>query len=366
MAQENEDGQEKTEDPTQERREEFRDKGEIAISRDLCSVAILGASVAVLSFTGTKLIQELKLMLIHYFRVLESPHLTVENVVAFLSGIWVIFLKLVLPIFGVTMTVAVAATMAQTRLSFSLERISPNFGRFNPIEGLGRLVSAQALVELSKGISKLCAVAAVSYLILKSEWKKVPGLMNLYTTSTWAYWGIITKNLFWSVSVLLLLIAGADYFYSYITLERKMRMTKKEIKEDYKKRETDPMVKSRMRRMARDMANRKTVQNTKKATVIITNPTHYAVAIQYELGMDAPLVVAKGIDFIALRMREVAKELDIPIVENKPLARTLYKIAEVDQAIPESLYKAISEVIRYVFRIKGIKINRPQAARQTV
>jgi flagellar biosynthetic protein FlhB len=366
LAQENEDGQEKTEDPTQERRDEFREKGEIAVSRDLSSVAVLAACIAMLSFTGADLIQQLKFMLVHNFRLLENPRLTVENVIAFLSAIGVVFLKLVIPIFSVTIAVATATTLAQTRLSFSMNRIAPNFQRFNPIQGLARLVSVQALVELSKGVSKLSAVAFVSFLILRSEWRKVPSLMNVYITNTWAYWGQITKNLFWSVGGLLLLIASADYLYSFISLENKMKMTKKEIKEDYKKREADPIVRNRMRRMQREVANRKTVQNTKKATVVITNPTHYSIAIKYELGMDAPLVVAKGIDFIALQMREVAKEMDIPIVENRPLARTLYKMAEVDQPIPESLYKAISEVIRYVFKIKGIKINRTTAPKRAV
>jgi flagellar biosynthetic protein FlhB len=366
VAQENEDGQEKTEDPTQERRDEFREKGDIAVSRELSSVAVLAATVAFLSATALNIIQQLKELLITSFEFLAHPELTVDSTIAFTSNIWVVCLKIIIPIFLAAMIAAIVSTFMQTKMNFSMERLEPNFARFNPFSGLVRLVNMQAVVELLKGIAKLVVVGLVAYLILRSEWSKVPSLMNLYVTNTWSYWASITKHLFWSVAGLLLVIAGADYLYSFISLENKMKMTKKEIKEDYKKREVDPMIKGRIRRMQRDIANKKTVANTRKATVLVTNPTHYSVAIRYELGMDAPVVVAKGIDFLALQMREVAKEEDIPIVENRPLARTLYKIAEVDQPIPESLYKAISEVIRYVFKIKGIKVPRSSARRQTV
>lgn len=365
MAAENEDGQEKTEDATDERREEFREKGDIAVSKELSSVAVLAAAIALLSFTGQDLIDDIKKMLDHQFHLIERPRLTIDNVLAYSSTIWLLCLKMIIPIFAVTTVAAAVSTLGQTRLSFTMQRLAPNFQKFDPIQGTAKLFGIQAVVELLKGLAKLFAVGIVSYLILRSEWDKVPSLMNLYMTNSWSYWADITKRLAWAVAGILLAIAGADYAYSYISLERKMRMTKKEIKDDYKKREVDPMVKNRMRRMAREMANRKTLENTRKATVLVTNPTHYSVAIQYELGMNAPLVVAKGIDLMALEMRKIAKELEIPIVENRPLARTLYKIAEVDHAIPESLYKAISEVIRYVFRLKGIKINRSNKRQAT-
>jgi len=167
------------------------------------------------------------------------------------------------------------------------------------------------------------------------------------------------------VSVVMVAIGGLDYFYNWITMERRMKMSKQELKEEYKRRELDPQVKGRQRRMARDIANRKTLENTKQATVLITNPTHYSVAVRYEIGMTTPMVVAKGIDFLALRMRETAKGQDIPIVENRPLARTLYRLVNEGQEIPEDLFTAVAEVIRYVFRLKGIRIPRKKTANKT-
>jgi flagellar biosynthetic protein FlhB len=272
-----------------------------------------------------------------------------------INKVWINFLILITPLFIVTTFIAVFTTFSQTNMNFSWKAMAPSIERFNILKGLARMVNSHALMEMVKGIGKMTAVGVVSYLILKSEWFVTPGLINLGIEESWAYWGEITKSLFWAVAGLLLLIAGADYMYNFITLENRMKMTKKEVKDEFKKREVDPHVKARMRRMQRDLSNRKMIEKTKTATVVITNPTHYAVALKYEIGMSAPVIVAKGVDFLALRMREVAKKQDIPIVENKPLARTLYKVLEVGQEIPESLYKAISEVIRYVFKTKGIK-----------
>ena len=220
------------------------------------------------------------------------------------------------------------------------------------------MFSGQAVVELLKGIGKMGSVGVVSYLILYSEWTKVPGLMQYSIEKTWVYWADITKMLFWAVSGMLLLVAGFDYIYNFVTLEKKLKMTKQEVKEEFKKREVDPHVKAKIKRMQRDIAMSKAIQSTQEATAVITNPTHFAIAIKYELGMKAPIVIAKGKDMIAKRMKEVAKEYDVPIVENKPLARTLYKLVKEGQEIPESLYKAVSEIIRYVFLMKGKKLSR--------
>jgi flagellar biosynthesis protein FlhB len=237
-----------------------------------------------------------------------------------------------------------------------LEKVSPDYSRISFSKGLVRMFNLQALVELLKGSGKLGAIFIVSYLILFSEIKNAPGLINLPLMTTWGYWGDITELLFYWVAALLLVIAAGDYIYNYFSLERQMRMSKQDIKEEYKRREADPQVKGRLRRMQRDILSQKMVEKTAKATVIITNPTHYSIALLYEVGMGAPIVVAKGIDFLALQMREVAKENSIPMIENRLLARTLYRLVEVDEEIPDSLYKAVSEIIKYVFNLKGIKV----------
>ena len=219
-------------------------------------------------------------------------------------------------------------------------------------------------MELGKGLAKMGTVGLVTWLILQGEWDKLPSLMNVPMTTTWEYWGEITEYLFWAVSGLLLAVAAADFSYNLFQLEKKMKMTKQEVKEEHKRRETDPHLKGRRQRMAREMINRQMLVQTQEATAIITNPTHFSVAIKYETGMQAPIVIAKGVDFLALRIREVAKEYDIPIVENKPLARTLYKLVKVGDHIPETLYLAVSEVIKYVFKKRGVNFKGKKIKRR--
>ena len=348
----------RTEEPSQERRDEFRERGQIAVSKEITSVAVLAGSVLFLTFYIPMVYENLSRLFVREFQKASAFRVTKENVFDYAFDVWGSVLYLIIPMFAVTLFTASGMTFAQTRVNWSWKRLKPDFAKMCPLKGIVRMVSGQMVVELLKGIGKMAAVSVVAYLILAGEVGKVPRLMNVPIAFTWTYWGEITNQLFWAVSALLLLIGGFDYLYNFITLERKMRMTKKEVKEEHKKREVDPHVKGRLRRMQRDLLSGQMVEATKEATVVITNPTHYAVALKYELGMSAPLVVAKGVDFLALRMRETATEHDITIVENKPLARTLYKIAEVGDEIPESLYKAVSEVIRYVFKLKGIKVNK--------
>lgn len=358
MAEENENGQEKTEEPTQERRDEFRERGQVAVSKELTSVLVLASATIVLTFMMMQLTTDtLALLRASFYRVGEHED-GILAVKAYIFDQWQLFLWLIMPTCFATMVAAVAGTVLQTRFSWSWKRLAPDFKRLNPGPGLARMVGSQALMELAKGIGKMAAVILVSYLILRGEWIRVPALLNLTITNAWAYWGSITQQLFWAVGGLLVLVALADFIFNYQQLQKKMRMSKQEVKEDFKRREGDPFIRARIRRLQRDIATRQMLDATRDATVVVTNPTHFAVALKYELGMPAPQVVAKGVDFLALQMKEVAREVDIVIVEDKPLARTLYKLLEVGDYIPESLYKAVSEIIRHVFRIKGKSVRR--------
>jgi len=348
----------RTEDATPERREEFREKGQVAVSREVTSVAVLAASVAFLTAYAPSFMTQLRKLFINHFQNATTTTISPGNIMKYSADLAVDTLTLIVPAFLATYAAAIAVTLLQTRFNFSWHRVQPDFSRMNPLTGIVRLADMHALVELLKGVAKMICVSAVAYMVLYSEWIRVPGLMALSIPESWGYWGLITKNLFWGVALFLLAIAAMDYFYNFISLERKLRMTKKELKEDMKRREVDPHIRGKMRRLQREMSGKRMVDRTKQATVLITNPTHYSIALQYNLGMGAPKVVAKGQDFIALSMREAAKENGIPIVENKPLARTLYKMVEVDGDIPESLYKAVSEIIRYVFKLKGINYQR--------
>lgn len=353
MAEDDYEDSDRTEEPTPEKREEFRQKGQIAQSKELSQVFVFVSVIFLLTFYLPIMISKISSHMKHNFRNLSKEIITSESFFTFFQDLGVFFILLVLPIFFVNNVIATIMTFFQTRFNFAFNRLKPDFKRLNPIKGFTNMVNSAALMNLFKSIGKLFAVGFVTYLILYSEIFNVAALVFYELQKSWAYWGTITLSLFWSVSCLLLLIAAVDYFYGFSQIEKKLRMTKKELKEDFKKREVDPHVKGKMRKMARDLSFAKIISETKNASVLITNPTHFAIAIKYNSGMKAPIVLAKGKDYIALKMKEVAKEHDIPMVENKPLARTLYKMVESGMEIPEEFYKAIAEVIRYIFRIKG-------------
>ncbi|WP_141730939.1 EscU/YscU/HrcU family type III secretion system export apparatus switch protein [Oligoflexus tunisiensis] len=357
MAAEDE-GQDRSEEASPERRDEFRERGQIAVSREVTSVLILAAVVGSFGYYLMWLMHRLQHFLIAHFQHLETKLVTTKSITAYSGEIGRELLIMITPIFVVTTVASMAVTFAQTRLNWSWKKLEPDFSRMNPLKGIAKIFSMDSVMELLKSVGKMVIVGSMTYTILRGEWVKVPGLLHMSYLQAWAYWTAITKTLIWSVVGLLLFLGAADFIYNFFSLEKKMKMTKQEVKDEYKKRELDPHVKARMKRMQREMSSAKTIQATRTATAVITNPTHFAVAIFYELGMGAPVVVAKGKDLLAKQMKEGAKESDIPIIENKPLARTLYKICKVGQEIPESLYKAVSEVIRYVFLLKGKKLSR--------
>ena len=351
-------GEDRTEDATPERREEFRDRGQVVVSRDLTSVLVLVGCLVFFSLSLASLTATLTDTLRNFLSTAGQRNVSGTTFPAILWEGWRALLYAALPICCVAAAVATVATLAQSRFNFAWPRLEPDWSRLNPISGIGRMFSMQAVVDLGKGIAKMAAVSLVAFLVLKSQWHFVPGLMNLPINHTWRYWAEITNSLAWGVAILAALIAGSDYLYSFFTIERRMRMTKQELKEEIKKREVDPHLKARQRRAQRDITARRTIANTRKATVVITNPTHYAVALRYSVGMGAPICVAKGIDHLALQMREVAREAEVPIVEDRPLARALYDVVSEGEEIPENLYRAVSEIIRFVFRLKGIKLGR--------
>lgn len=366
MADEDSGSGEKTEEATPQRREEAREKGQIASSRELTSVGVLAASVAFITAYMPTYIKQIERFMTKSFESLSTRRIDQASILDFAFESWKTLLLLMLPVFAVTLIVATAATFLQTRFSFSWSRVAPDWSRLDPLEGIKRMFNTQALAELLKSIAKMLAVGSVSYLILVGEWIKVPQLMSFPMLSSWRYWGEITSQLFWAVIMLLAFVGAADFLYSWYTVEKQLKMSKQEVKEDYKRQEGDPMIKRRRERMARELINRKVLEKTKDATVLVTNPTHYSIALKYESGMDAPILIAKGIDHLALRMREIAKDRKIPIIENRPLARELYATVKEGEEIPQKLYKAVAEIIRYVYRLKNQPIKRRETPTQQV
>jgi flagellar biosynthesis protein FlhB len=361
MGDEAPDKDDKTEDASAERREDYREKGNVAQSQELSQVAGLAAIAAFISWYVPQVASHCRALLVKSFQSIEYLRVTDKNIVSHLSAIWIELLYIIIPIFLVAAIAGSVVTLLQTQFNFSWEKLEPNWSKLNPIPGIGRLFSVETVVGLMKSTAKLATVSVIAWLVLAGQWRQIPGLLNVPFASAWAYWCDITHQLLWGVVGLMLFVGAADFIYTFISLENKMKMSKQEVKEESKQRETDPHVKARLRRLAKEISNKKTLENVKSATVLITNPTHYSIAIKYEVGMTAPLVVGKGVDFLALKMREMAREIDIPIIENKPLARAIYASVKEGEEIPVSMYQAVSEIIKFIFQLKGIKIPRKVA-----
>ena len=250
--------------------------------------------------------------------------------------------------------IAFITDVAQVKWRPSLEPMKPKFNKLNPISGFKKIFSVNALVELVKSIAKILLIGYVCYSYLKDKW---PILFNLYDVSLMQALGLVAEtvtDLGIRVAVFYMLLAFADFAYQKFKFANDMKMTKQEVKEEFKQQEGDPQVKGKIRQKMRETSMKRMMQSLPLADVVITNPTHYAVAIKYDPQVaDAPLVIAKGEDYLAARIKEVAKENNIEIVENKPLARMLYANVDIGQAVPPELYQAVAEVLAFVYHLQG-------------
>lgn len=347
-----EQGEEKTEEATQTRRDDFRKKGQVASSREL--------GTAIFLLAGAGLIYGLSKMFFTELFELFQASFGVNLVAAIRSGDMLQasllagekFAFLALPALAVSFLIGVSSQLVQVGLLQVEDALTPKFERLDPIGGLKRIFSLRNLVEGIKSLLKVILAFGVGYLVLKSEFIRLPFLMNLNVAEGFQYVGVIAVKLFGWIGGTFLVLSGADYFFQRWDLEKRMMMTKQEVKEEVKSRELDPMVKSRMRKIQRDVANKRMMQKVPTADVIITNPTHIAVALKYDEGLPAPQLIAKGADLVAEKIKELAKSHNIPIVENKPLARTIFKSMKLGQIIPRELYVAVAEVLSYVFKLK--------------
>jgi flagellar biosynthetic protein FlhB len=366
MADNETDQEDKTEEASAERREDFREQGNVVNSHELSQVAGLAAIAIFITWYAPQIVETSERIFIQNFQNIQSFRVSEKNIISYLSTTWIDLLIMTLPFFLVAATAGSMITLLQTQFNWSWKKLEPDWNKLNPIPGIGKLFSKETIVGLIKSTAKLTVVSIIAWLVLAGEWRNVPSLMNANFLGSWIYWADITKQLLWGVVGLMLFVGAADFIYSFVSIENKMKMSKQEVKEEIKQRETDPHVKAKLRRMAREIATRKAIENTKKATVLVTNPTHYSIAIKYEVGMPAPVVLAKGVDFLALKMRETARELEIPIIENKPLARAIYASVQEGDEIPVSMYQAVSEIIKFVFQLKGVKIPRKNQANDNV
>ena len=357
MADENKD-QEKTEEATPKRKQDSREKGQVAKSRDLSSVAVLGSCLIYFYFGAPSLITRITGLMKSYFRESGQFELTVNSIHTLALGLAYQLFLLLIPVLLVAFITALIVNVLQVGFVFSTEPITPKFSKIDPIKGFGRLFSTRSLVEFVKNILKLVTVALVAFLTIAGESDHFLPLIQMEVNDTLGYIASIAFKILYTTCWLLVVLAVLDYAYQRYEHNKSLKMTKQEIKEENKQSDGDPLIKSRIRRMQREIARKRMMAAVPKADVVITNPTHLAVAIRYDPDSgNAPRVVAKGADLVAEKIKEIARNNGVPIVENKPVAQILYKMVDMEQSIPENLYRAIAEILAHVYSLKQKRVS---------
>jgi len=346
----------KTEQATPRRRQKAIEEGNVPKSRELSTALILMVSILFMYFYTPIIIDDFKLLFTEMLQY-SNFKLNKDSVYLLLLLSFKFCGKVVLPLFAILIFVGVLTNIAQFGFIITPKALEPKFDRLNPIKGLQNLFSKRSLVELVKSIFKIFVVGFLAYLVVKSKIGEIISLANADPLVSITFLGQIIFELSFKIALLMLFLAILDFFYQKWQYEEDLKMTKQEVKEEFKQMEGDPLIKRRIRSLQMEMARKRMMEEVPKADVVITNPTHYAVAIKYEAGKDrAPKVVAKGQRLIALRIREIAKEHGVLVHEDPPIARSLFNSVDIGDEIPESLYKAVAEILAIVYRMKGKKI----------
>jgi len=348
MADENQD---KTEDPTQKRLDDARDRGDVAKSQEINTwFVIAGATLLLSTFSGS-------------IGGIETPmrSLIANSGTIRIDGAGLLALaqdleKAVIGALGIPLLLlvlaAIGGNMIQHRLVWSAEQLKPKLSKLSPLQGFKRILGKQAAANFGKGLFKVIALGIVMVAVLWPERHRLEGMVHTDPAALLGLTTSLTLRLMGSVVAMLAFVALADYLFQYRQWFERQKMSLQEIKEEFKQSEGDPHIKARIRQLRQARMKRRMMAAVPKASVIITNPTHYSVALSYERGMAAPVCVAKGVDVIAFKIREVARKHDIPIVENVPLARALYATVEIDEEIPVEHYHAVAQIIGYVMGLR--------------
>lgn len=354
---ENQDGQEKTESASPKRLVDARDKGQVSKSVDVTTAGMLLIGGLTLFAFGNPFITNFQDFMKEILRNSASVTITDANVHHLFAKLMNVIAGLILPLILIITLIAFAGEVAQVGFKFASKKFTEglNFKQiFNPFSGMKRLFfSKNSMFELVKNLMKVVILGLVVWSVLYNKDEQLLSLIERPFADVGKMMADIAYELVWKVGLVYIAIALSDFYYQKWQFADNMKMTKKEVKDENKQSEGDPMVKSRVRSLMRSRIRKLMLKNVQTADVVITNPTHFAVALSYKSGVTtAPVVVAKGVDFLAQRIKKIAYEYDVPIVENPPLARELYRLVEVDQEIPENLFKAVAEVLAYVYSLK--------------
>lgn len=351
MAEERDDSQ-RNEEPTQRRLDEARKKGDIVKSQDLASFIMLSGSTLALLIGGAAAAKTFLAEFLVYLQSPESFVLDAGSANLLLGRVSYGLLAVAGPIIGLISLAAIAGHLAQTPVSISTEKIRPDLSKLSLVKGAKRLFGLDGIINLIKGILKITAVTIAIAFAIWPDRARLASSLAMDPVSLMGLLMALTMKVLLAALIVLAAIAAFDYFYQRTRFMQRHRMSRQELKDEMKQSEGDPVVKARIRQLRYERSRRRMMAAVPEATVIITNPTHYAVALKYESGKTgAPICVAKGVDALALKIREIATEHDVPIVENPPLARALYASVELDDEISAEHYKAVAQVIGYVMRL---------------
>jgi len=349
-----EDSDDKTEQPTARKLEKAQNEGNVPMSREVGNLLMI---LGILVVAGTMAPWIFTDLIGHLRAFLERPHLMTLDILSLrllvLQMAWHVGLLLALPV-GLFIIIGVVSTLGQVGFLFTPKKLMPKLSNLNPISGAKQLFSSQSLVEAGKGLAKVAIIIVVLGAMVVPALRHPDQIIDQDLVTTVSQTQSLIVMLLFFTAMVMAVIAALDVAYTRWSHTEKLKMTKQEVRDEHKDMEGDPKIKSRIRAIRLERHKRRMMAAVPKATVIITNPTHFAVALKYDMeAMGAPVVVAKGADYLALRIRQIADDNEVPIVENPPLARALYAAVEVDQEIPQEHYKAVAEVIGFVMRLKG-------------
>ncbi len=348
-----ENNEDRTEAATPRRRQQARERGQVARSADLNGVLILLGAVLFLRFYFPVLLRQLKLLFWLAWQDF-SIKIDVGMVYPYTMKLFLYIIKMLGPIFLMMFILGLAVNILQVGVLFTGYPLIPKWERLNPVEGAKRLFSSRLFIQTLINLFKVLVVAWIIYSTLRGQLKDFVLLVDTPLGQSVVFWANLLYKVALKILLFLFVLAVMDYAYNRWEYEKSLRMTKEEIKEELKQMEGDPHIKARIRRVQRELAKQRMMKEVESADVVITNPTHVAVAVKYEPEKNtAPVVVAKGMRLLAERIKEIAMEHNVPIVENPVLARAIYKTVDVGETIPESLYKAVAEVLAYVYRLKN-------------
>ena len=354
MAEKND--QERTEKPTSKKLSKAREEGQVAKSQEVSTAFIFLGALGVYLFVGPWMFWALSDFMHGIFQNLGTLQFKGISARAFLLEVFQHVGLIMLPLFVVILILGVAGNLLQVGFLFTLKPFTPKLSKFNPITGMKKFVSLKSLVELLKSFFKILFIGGISWLVLRGELDAIPSLIEMSVGQILTYIGTVSLKMLFYVALGMIVLAVIDFSYQRWQHTKDLMMSKQEVKDETKQSEGDPQIKGKIRQAQREMAMRRMMESVPDADVVITNPTSLAMAIKYDAKeMFAPQIVAKGAKLIAERIKDIARENDVPIVENKPLAQTLFKSMEIGDFVPPELYKAVAEVLAYVYKLRGIR-----------